>query len=358
MKYLILRNPGHNRVYYTQAAKLAIAELEIASTHFSTKCKEISHDTLGGISYISVELEKEMNEEDILIVSKLSFIFALYQEIENADGRKLLNPIELPRYEVVNSKISNLIKYKGKTNEIFTRMMINVGIMSIDINGKKGFDFEGKEIKLLDPVAGRGTTLFESAIYGYSTYGIEIEKKSTTEAQNFFKKFLKQEKWVHSDRKYALNNGKNGKVKGIQYMYAHSRAELKEKQGYILDILNGDAQDVGTYFKGNSIHLIVGDLPYGIVHANKSAKGNSQEPKSPSRNPSTLIEKCIPGWFKVLKKGGVVVLAWNSYTISREDLSEVFEAKGFEVLDSKAYSNFEHMVDQSIKRDLIIARKK
>ena len=87
MKYLILRNPGHNRVYYTQAAKLAIAELEIASTHFSTPCTEITHETLGGISYISIAVEKEMNEEDILILSKLSFIFALYQEIEDSEGK-------------------------------------------------------------------------------------------------------------------------------------------------------------------------------------------------------------------------------------------------------------------------------
>lgn len=43
-------------------------------------------------------------------------------------------------------------------------MMINVALLSSDFN-------YNDRIQLLDPIAGKGTTLFEGAVYGFDTYG-------------------------------------------------------------------------------------------------------------------------------------------------------------------------------------------
>ena len=53
--------------------------------------------------------------------------------------------------------------------------MINVALLSSDF-------YNTKDINLLDPVAGKGTTLFESLIAGYNIYGIEINPNVVHEA--------------------------------------------------------------------------------------------------------------------------------------------------------------------------------
>ena len=69
-----------------------------------------------------------------------------------------------------------------------------------------------------------------------------------------------------------------------------------------------------------------------------------------------LIES-LPVWKKVLLKGGVVVVAWNSFLESRENLSEIFKSNDFEVFMQHPFNEFEHMVDKSIKRDIVVAKK-
>ena len=94
-------------------------------------------------------------------------------------------------------------------------------------------------------------------------------------------------------------------------------------------------------------------MPYGVQHGNITAQSKS----SLTRNPSELVAACASGWLKVLKTGGVLVLAWNSFVLSRKDFAAVLESAGFQVLNEGTYLEFEHRVDQSIRRDIIVAKK-
>ena len=191
--YLILQHPGHNRVYYNLSGPLALAELKVASNRLTVVSDSIEIVTIENIRYLSLTTEDELTELDVELLSRLSFVFALF-ELEKIDERSFLKPMLKKDYEYVDSKISSLLKYAGKTNELFTKMMINVGLLSSD------FNFED-HIQLLDPVAGKGTTLYEGSIYGFNVTGIEIDPKSTQTIQLFFKKYLETERYKYTVEK-------------------------------------------------------------------------------------------------------------------------------------------------------------
>lgn len=347
-KYLILQHPGHNRVYYNVAGELALAELTIACQRLDVACEEIMVEEIAQVRYLSFTTKEAITDHDLAILSRLSFVFAIFR-MEQRGGQTCLIPISKVDYEYVDSKISSLMKYAGKTNELFTKMMINVGLLSSD------FDYNHK-IQLLDPVAGRGTTLFEGAIYGFDVTGIEIEPKSVHEATIFFKKYLEAERFKHTSGQRQVSGQKKSEAIYMQeFEYACTKEAFKSDQlRKKLGIVNGNSQDAASYFKKNNFHLIVGDLPYGIAHGNKGAAKST----SITRNPSELLSLCLPQWYQVLKKGGVVVVAWNSFVVSRQKLSEIFTENGFEVFTEAPYDGFEHLVDRSIKRDIVVARKK
>ncbi|MCH2199002.1 MAG: hypothetical protein MK081_09460 [Flavobacteriales bacterium] len=347
MNYFLLQHPGHNRVYYDAAENLALAELTLASERFSTEVTNISVEELAGVRYLKLECASALSETDLQFVARLSFLFAVYQGVEVVN-KVLLEPILMEDHHYIDPKISSLLKYKGKTNELFTRMMINVGLLS------SAFGYE-EAIRLLDPVAGRGTTLYEAAVYGYDAYGIELDQKSVHEGQVFFKKFLQEERMKHLLNKRQISGSKKSQATHLQeFTYAKDKDEFKQPDGRrYLGLIQGETQGVHDYFKKASFHLIIGDLPYGVHHAHNSEKKGP----SPSRNPKELLAESIGEWKKVLYPGGVIVLAWNSNVASPKVIRELFEKAGLEVLDSEPYSMFVHQVDRAIKRDIVVARR-
>lgn len=346
--YAILQDPGHNRVYYNLSGDLALAELRIAAQRLETPCEKIEIIHIENIRYISLSAVPPLTDKDLQIIARLSFIWAIF-EMGTIKDKTCLIPIQKFNYEYLDSKISSLLKYKGKTNEIFTKMMINVALLS------SNFDHSQK-IELLDPVAGKGTTLFEGVVYGFNTYGIETQGKSTHEANLFFKKYLETERLKHiSETRRVAGKSKADAVFIQEFEYALTKEEFKDEDSRKkLGMITGNSQDAAKYFKRNQFHLIVGDLPYGIAHGNTAGKQRDNF----TRDPSELITSCLPGWHYVLKKGGTLVLAWNTRVASRQKITPLFEESGFEVLYDSPYDGFQHRVDQSIHRDIIVARKK
>lgn len=345
MKYLILQYPGHSWVYYINSDKLAIAELTLALEKASISFNSIQVETIQNVRYLSFETEKILKNADLDILSRLSFVFAIFEQVKLEDST-YLKPLEKINYEFLDSKVSSLLKYHGKTNELFTKLMINVALLTSDFS-------YNDDIKLLDPVCGRGTTLFEASIFGFDAYGIEIDSKHVHETSIFFKKYLETERLKHaSGKRQIYGDNKSKKIFVHEFEYALSKEDFKfQNKRKEVAIVNGSSKDAYKYFKKPMFHLIVGDLPYGVVH------GSTDDVRGFTRNPSELIEDSLSEWIKVLLKGGTIVLAWNTFLVSFDKLSQMFESFGFSVLSQAPYDQFEHMVDKSIKRNIIVAKK-
>jgi len=356
MIYLLLQHPGHNRVYFNASNKLALSELNLACFNMDCDCDNVKIIEIAGVRYLSFETEMKLSSHDLLMLSRLSFIFAFYRA-EKRMNDFVLYPVHKHEFNFINDKISTMLKYRGKTNELFTRLMINVALLSSD------FSYDDR-IKLIDPIAGRGTTLYEGLIYGMDVCGVELEKSSVLESVNFFKKFLQEDriKFSFQERRIA-GATKADAIFADEFSYTLRNDDIAINKSF--NMVCGNTLDVRQYFKAESFELLVGDLPYGVVHGNISdiygngASGKVRKVKKsePTRNPAELLESALPAWYKVLKKGGVAVIAWNSFLIKRQELAKYFEAVGFSVFSGEFYDEFEHKVDRAIKRDILVAKK-
>ncbi len=344
-KYSIICNPGHNRVYFESSKKMSIYELSIALDSLNINCEDIQEQYFEDVFYITFKSEKPLNNIQNTKISKLSFVFALF-EVFDKDDELLLKPIKLNKdYLFIDNDISSILKYTGKTNEIFTKMLINIAVNSSSTNCDN--------LKLLDPIAGKGTTLYEGLICGYDVYGVEISDTVTHEAYNYIKKYLETKRYKHTTKQEKLSgNKKSFTAKTYTFEIGKDKESFKEDKR-TLKLVAGNSAYCNHFFKKNFFDVIVGDLPYGVQH------GNVSKEKKPglTRNPKELVENAVNAWFDVLKFGGTICLAWNSFVFSYDDFKQILENAGFTVLDSENYINFEHMVDKSIKRDVIVAKK-
>lgn len=341
LNYLILEHPGHNRVYYQASSRLNRSEFNAALGNFSLKPKEVETIDLKGLRYLSFAMEAPLSDKDLRLISQLSFAFGLF-EAQNSK----LSPIALKANAFIDPKISTLLKYTGKTNERFTRLMINVALHTSDF-----FDLEN--LRLLDPIAGKGTTLFEAAVLGLNGIGIERDQKSVHEGLVFFKRYLEQERYKHLlEKKRVSGKTKSEAIFLSEFQYASDKTQFKtEALKRSLGFICGNTENTAEYLKSNSVHLMVGDLPYGIQHGSRSGKFKQ------SRSVSNLIKGAAEAWYTVLKKGGCLVLAYNEKMDKKTDLLTLLQNVGFKVPPENKAIDFSHKVDHSILRDLLVLKK-
>lgn len=345
-KYALLANPGHNRVYFEESVKLSVSELNILFGRTVVRCSEARQEDIANIAYITFSTENPLNARELEILSRVSFVYAIFEQKEEA-GQVCLVPIAKTDDPFMDSNVSTILKYKGKTNELFTRMMINLALFSSDFWDKTG-------LKLLDPVAGKGTTLFEGLIAGFDLYGIEIGPKVANETYHYFKKYLETEKYRHTAKAEKINTGDKA-VNAIRYKFqlAKTKEDMKNNRFKTFELIAGNSVFANRYYRKNSFHILVGDLPYGVQHGNVTNERQS----SLTRNPKELLKACLPAWREVLIPGGTLALSWNTFVLPREQLVHLLEQEGFQVLNDGDWLGFEHRVDQAIRRDIVVARK-
>ena len=341
-KYALLLNPGHNRVYYKSSQQLSIAEFSIVGQAMDCKPYDVKGEEIAGVYYLTFSAEQAVSEQDLAKIAHLSFVFALF-EVENG----LLRPILIPQVNLTDANLGSLLKYTGKTNELFTRMMINVAVASCAMP-------EPERYQLLDPIAGKGTTLFEGLSMGYDCCGIEIGEKAASESYHYLKKYLEIERIKHETNLQKQSGpNKSFTAKHFAISFAKNKEAFKAHQEQHWEMVSGNSMYADQLFRKNSFHVIVGDLPYGIQHGNVTM----QKQSSLTRSPKELVKACLPAWKTVLKAGGVLALAWNTNVFPKEQFAALLEQGGMEVLQDGVYDTFSHRVDNAIMRDIIVARK-
>lgn len=346
LKYALLANPGHNRVYFEESKKLAEAELGLALPCLSVPCGLIAPAVLGGIHYLTFTAEAVLTASDISVLSRLSFVYAIFRLMKIND-EVLLLPVPLADYAYIGTDIGTILKYTGKTNELFTRMMINAALFA-----SGDCTAEGK--RLLDPVAGKGTTLFEGLVYGMDVYGVEVGSHAVGEACRYLQKYLQMGKYKHRMKiERVSGEGKTFTAERRYFELARGREEAKRGEYRTFELIAGNSCYVNRFYRRSFFDVIVGDLPYGVQHGNVTNEGQSKL----TRSPAELLRTCLPAWRDVLKTGGVVALAWNVNVLPRASAEQILEEFGFKVLRGDRYGRFQHRVDQAILRDVILAKK-
>jgi len=335
-------NPRHGRVYLDASGIMAVNELLFAGRFLSESPVDVREENICEVPYVLFERSGLLTADDVRILSRLSFAYALF---ELRGG--LLAPIARDHGYFVDEDISAIMKYSGKTNELFTRLMLNLALAN---------QAGTAPVRVLDPMAGKGTTLYEALMLGADAYGVEIDPKPAYESFVYIKKHFEMARYKHTSHteKTGGTDKAGKKFSAIRYQVEMARSKDEQRAGNTrrFEMVAGDTRHVGAYFKKEFFHAIVADLPYGVQHgAKKKPSGGGH---TSSRNALELVKEAVPGWVRALKPGGALVLAWNLFMIDREEMAAVFTANGFVVQE---WMDFSHRLDQATHRDLMVGVK-
>ena len=188
MQYALLILPSANRVYADASVALTQAELEVFNRSvFDGRIGEVSVGTIGGVRYVTFEADA-ITSGDAAFLANLSSIYALFQ-IEQG----LLRPVELHSLDRYDDDLISIQKYSGKTNEQFTKLLLNVTVLS----SASAADMLDRKLAVLDPLCGRGTTLNQALMYGYDAAGVDRDQKDYEAYSTFIQTWLKRKRIKH-----------------------------------------------------------------------------------------------------------------------------------------------------------------
>lgn len=336
-RYALLLAPSANRVYADQAARLAQAELA-AFLGYLSAAPDSSVVSLGGVEYLA--FEGALSERDIAYVSNLSSAYALFERVDD----DLLRPLTLTPLARYDSDLITIPKYAGKTNEQFTKLVLNLALLA-SASADRMLD---GHLTVLDPLCGRGTTLNQALMYGYDGIGIEIDGKDVEAYKLFLQTWLKRKRLKHTAELVPVRRQGKRAARRMEVTLAASKDDHKAGAVQKLVVLQADTTQVEGLLRAGVADVLVADLPYGVTHGSYDDEGGI------SRRPLDLLERAVPQWLPLLRAGGALGLSWNTKVGRRELAEDILLANGLELVPQ---GPLDHRVDQGIERDVLVARK-
>ncbi|WBB98692.1 MULTISPECIES: SAM-dependent methyltransferase [unclassified Solwaraspora] len=362
--YALLIHPSANRVYAESAVGLAAAELGVfADRALGGRVDDVAVTTIGGLPYVTFT-GVDLTDRDLSVLANLSARYAFFAR----DG-DLLRPLEVTGRDRFDSDLITIPKYAGKTNEQFTKLLLNVTVLATaDRVGTAGTIGTGgtavaagaaagplgpdsPPLRVLDPMCGRGTTLNQAMMYGWHAAGVEIDGKDFEVYANFIRTWLKHKRLKHSAEIALVRRNRAVLGRRLAVTLAASKDDHRAGRTVDLTMVHADTRRSREVFRAGSFDAIVTDAPYGVQH------GTRGQADRLTRDPLGLLAEALPGWVALLRPGGALGISWNTLVAARDDLAALLVKAGLEVADGPGYGSFAHRVDQAIVRDLIVAQR-
>ena len=342
---LVLLAPSANRVYAAQAPQLAAREAHwVLGAHGIGA--DIAPREVAGMSMLNIPGRDDHDSDAVTpLLARLSATLGVFDVLEeSADDTTppLMRPRLLPQVLQHPSDLETTLKYPGKTNEQFTAMLVN---LAIALSERREHAQDGT-LRLLDPMAGRGTTVNRALRLGLSPIGVEIDKKDVEAYRAFLTTWLRTHRYKHSIESTRLTRNRRTLGTRLDARLAIDRAAQREGREQTVTLLGCDTADIGDLLADSSLDVIVTDLPYGVQHGARTAH-------TWQRSPIELLERLAPLWRRLLRRSGGVALAVNRRTTPYAESVAALERAGFAVLS--ADGEFRHRVDHSIDRDVLLA---
>ena len=284
---------------------------------------------LGQQNYLKFELDTELDDSLMQTLDNFamtSAYFNYYDQLGDVAG-PLLKPIDIPHNPPFPTSLISTRRYRGKTNELFTQFMCNLARHSSDYASTPW-----RNLTLLDPLSGGGTTLFVGLVLGADVVGVEKSQQIIEGTIAFLKEYMKEARIAANFREDRFKNlGK--------------RWFITLNKSVRCVVGRGNTSDVKHFVNGlKRPQLVVTDLPYGIQHREEL---------------QTLLADALPAWSEVMAEGGALVFSWDATRLPRDEMIEFVETNSdFKVLNDAPYNQLDHQVDRVIKhRDVLVARR-
>ncbi|MCW3813444.1 SAM-dependent methyltransferase [Micromonospora sp. DR5-3] len=342
-RYALLLAPSANRVYADAAGRLARAELEIfaGSGVLDAVPVDAAVERIGGVEYLTFAAPGPgLGGRDLAHLANLSAAYALFERV----GDDLLRPVPLEPLARYDSDLITIPKYAGKTNEQFTRLLLNVTVLASASAG----GMLDRQLVVLDPLCGRGTTLNQALMYGYDGIGVEHDGKDVDAYGAFLRTWLRRKRLKHTAETVPVRRDRKLIARRFEAVLAPSRDEHRAGATQRVTVLHSDTTRAREVLRPRCADVIVTDAPYGVAHGSRTEQGLS-------RSPLDLLGAAVPVWRELLRPGGALGLSWNTQVAPRAAAEAVLAGAGLRVVDGPGWRDLAHRVDQAIDRDVLVA---
>jgi SAM-dependent methyltransferase len=347
-EYVLLLAPSANRVYADQAPRLAQAEL----TAFGDRVLDaglhgVAPLRLGGVPYVGVRTVGPFSDRDVAHLSNVSSGYALF-----ARTGELLRPVTLTPMACFDDDLITIPKYAGKTNEQFTRLLLNLTVLaSSRAHELAGVSVGRRRLTVLDPLCGRGTTLNQALMYGYDAIGVETDGRHVDAYAAFLRTWLRRKRLKHTVEMTQVRRERKRIARRLAVTLAPTREAYRDGDTQQVTVFHGDTLKARELLKAGCCDVIVADAPYGVAHGSRTPEWSG-----PSRSPRDLLAAALDGWVALLRRGGALGLSFNALVTPREEVEALLAGAGLSVVTSPGYVGLAHRVDQGITRDVVVAR--
>ena len=322
----------HSNIRYRQAQdQLALKELmcllsvlDIPETPRSV--------TLGGCTFLQLETEV-LTERQLRVLSFHSLLLMIWQQENGA-----YTPIPAAKPSAFPEDLSEVLRYKGKTSPAFTRMMMNCALSAAG--------WPDRKITVLDPLAGRGTTLLCALEDGHDALGIESRAAEVREWDTYMGRYCTFHRFKH-EREASSRTVRGRGVPVISYRLSADREAWKHGQAGQAVFAACDTVCAPELFRKAPPDIMVTDLPYGVQHAPSAESMITDFP--------AFLSRVLPAWRRTLPDGGALAMSFNTFTLKKADVLDALSHAGFTPLTEQPYDSFEHDVEQAVRRDFVVA---
>ena len=296
----------------------------------------IRTETLGGVSFLTFE-SRELTGPELSWLRRHSS--AGLMALREGD---LLRPLEAVPQRQLAEDIPEILKYKGKTGVPFTRMMLNTALSLTPF--ARGL----QPVTVLDPLCGKGTTLFCAAEYGMNALGLDTDRRALKEAEDYFTRYLKLNLLKHRVRRHS-ETVRGHAVPVTTVTWAPTKDRWDAGDAPFLTLACTDTEDASALTRKAGAHVLVADLPYGIQHA----------PRTGCRPEKfiSLLRRALPSWKQALMPGGAMALSFNTLTLPTSEVLSALRDAGMTPLEAEPYNDMTHEVEQAVTRNAVFAVK-
>lgn len=335
MHFCLQLTPHANIRYREAQLKLGQAELSCLLGGLKLSCP-VSCEQIGGCAFLAFEAE-EITPAQLSALSRHSAALLLCERQGD-----FLRPLEKVSHDYLTQDLPEVLKYKGKTSAVFTRMMLNCAHAASDF-----FDAPAP-LTVLDPMCGKGTTCFVALQQGMSAVGVDVDRRDLKEAADYFERHLQFHRLKHRLNQNSRTVGKHA-IPAAVYEIADTKEHFRDGDVRSLSLFLADTGLTGDLLKKQPVHLIVSDLPYGVQHAPQDGRRRESF--------TQLMARVLPAWRSALLPGGAIALSFNTLTLKKADLAQLLSDAGFTPLLEEPYDDFQHFVETAVTRDFIVARR-
>lgn len=321
--------PQRSTQYADLARTLAIPELQLSP--IGAHAADFAAVKLGGQDYVRFTLSQEPDANqcrELGMLAMTSAFFTQYDRIGDVDG-PLLRPLESGWQPMLSPDIVATRRYRGKTNEVFTHFLCNIARFSSAFA-----DEPWANLSIMDPLMGGGTTLFVGLMLGAQKVGgVDHETEDVRSTATFLQQYLQHERISHKMQPERL--------KGLGLRWQCTIGKKGERPIQECIMASGDTGQSQTLLPGFKPHLIVADLPYGVQHHGPL---------------NTFLLEALPAWLAMLRRGGVIALAWDATRFARAEMLALLQTQPkLQLHNNPPYDALAHAVDRVIKvRDVLI----